>query len=63
MEKILTVREFDLYKPLLVSGQIKLENGGDIKHYLYHSARTGGRYDSILQNVDTFMEKNKDAFS
>jgi hypothetical protein len=62
MEKVLVLREFDLYKPLLVSGQISLKNGGEVKHYLYHSMKKG-RYDSILVDKDKFMEKNKDAFN
>jgi len=60
MEKLLNLKEYDLYKPLLVSGQITLKNG-DIKHYLYHSTKSG-RYDAIFINKDTFMEKNKEAF-
>jgi hypothetical protein len=63
-EKLVTLKDFDLYKPLLVSGQISFKDGGDggIKHYLYHSKK-GGRYDSILIDKDTFMEKNKEVFN
>lgn len=60
MEKLLTLKEYDLYKPLLVSGQITLKSG-DIKHYLYHSTKSG-RYDAIFINKDAFMETNKGAF-
>lgn len=59
-ERILTLKEFDLYKPLLVSGQITLKSG-DIKHYLYHSKK-GGRYDALKVDPGAFMEKNKEAF-
>lgn len=60
MEKKLTLKEYDLYKPLLTSGQITLKSG-EIKHYLYHTTKKG-RYDSVLVDSDSFMEKNKDAF-
>jgi hypothetical protein len=60
MEKLLTLKEYDLYKPLLASGQITLKSG-EIKHFLYHSVKSG-RYDSILMNKDAFMAENKDAF-
>ena len=60
IERVMVLKEYDLYKPLVVSGQITVKDG-EIKHYLYHS-RKGGRYDSIMVNPDTFMEKNKDAF-
>jgi hypothetical protein len=62
MEKLLTLKEYDLYKPLLASGQITLKSGDDIKHFLYHSKKSG-RYDSVLVGVDAFMEKNKDTFN
>ena len=62
MEKVLTLKEYDLYKPLLVSGQISFKNGSDVKHYFYHSSKTS-RYSSITMNVDTFMENNKDVFN
>ena len=61
MEKVLTLKEYDLYKPLLASGQITLKNGGDVKNYFYHSKKSG-RYDSILIGFDDFMGSNKDAF-
>lgn len=53
-EKLLTLKEFDLYKPLVVSGQITLKSG-EIKHYLYRSVKLG-RYDSIKVNKDAFMQ-------
>jgi hypothetical protein len=61
MEKLLTLKEYDLYKPLLVSGQVTLKSG-EIKHYLYHSTNKKNRYDAIFIDKDAFMEKNKDAF-
>jgi hypothetical protein len=57
-EKLLTLKEFDLYKPLLVGGQITLKRG-EIKHYLYRSVKSG-RYDSIKIDKDAF--KNTDVY-
>jgi hypothetical protein len=59
-ERILTLKEYDLYKPLLVSGQITLKSG-EIKHYLYHSRRNG-RYDALFVDPEDFMKKNQEAF-
>jgi hypothetical protein len=61
MEKVLTLKEYDLYKPLLVSGKITLKNG-DLKHYLYHSTNKVSRYSELLVDSDSFMENNKGAF-
>jgi hypothetical protein len=61
MEKALNLKEYDLYKPLLVSGKITLKSG-DIRHYLYHSTAKESRYESLLIDSDSFMEKNKGAF-
>jgi len=61
MEKVLTLKEYDLYKPLLVSGRITLKNGGDVKNYFYHSKKSG-RYDSISTTVDDFTSQNKNVF-
>ena len=60
-EKVLTLKEYDLYKPLLTTGKITLKNGEDIKHYYYHSKKSG-RYDGVTMSVDAFNEKNKDTF-
>lgn len=60
-EKLLTLKEYDLYKPLVVSGQITLKEG-EIKHYLYHSAKTG-RYDSIkIELSDEWKKKTEESF-
>jgi hypothetical protein len=56
MEKVLVLKEFDLYKPLLVSGQIELKTG-EVKNYLYRSIKNG-RYDGIKVNVDDFIENS-----
>lgn len=59
MEKIMILKEFDLYKPLVVSGQIELKSG-EVKHYLFHSAKNG-RYDSIKMDENAFKKKYEDA--
>jgi hypothetical protein len=52
-EKLLTLKEFELYKPPLITGEITLKSG-EVKHFLYHSDR-GGRYDSIKIDPNAFM--------
>jgi len=59
-EKLLTLKEYDLYKPLLASGQITLKSG-ELKSYLYHSKKSG-RYDSLMVDADAFLEKSKEMF-
>ena len=48
--------EFLAFKPLEVSGQIKLKNG-EIKHWLSHISDKG-RYDSILISKETYQKEN-----
>jgi len=60
MERISTMKNFDMCKPLEASGSISLKSG-EIKPYFYHYHRKG-RYDSILISKDEFVEKNKDLF-
>lgn len=55
LERIAILKEFELYKPLEASGQIKLQQGSEIKHYLSHVKRAG-RYDSILVSKDSYQE-------
>jgi hypothetical protein len=54
MEKLIVMKEYDIYKPLISSGQITLK-GGELKHYLYRSGKKG-RYDSILIKKDEFLQ-------
>jgi hypothetical protein len=54
---LMILRDFELYKPLEVSGQISFKNGGEIKHYL-SGLKKSGRYDSILISKDDYMENN-----
>lgn len=60
MERYSTMKHFELYKPLEVSGQITLKTG-EIRPYFYHRQKRG-RYDSILISKNDFVEKNKDLF-
>ncbi len=57
LEHLLILKDFDLYKPLEVSGQIKFQNKDTIKHYLSGSKKSG-RYDSILVKKDSYVETN-----
>lgn len=61
-ERLLMLKDFDLYKPLEVGGQIKLKEGNEIKHFL-SPVSDKGRYGSILVNKDSFIRNNKDMFS
>lgn len=55
-EREMLVKEYDLFKPLEVSGQISSKSGREIfKHYLSHIPHSG-RYSSILIDKDQFME-------
>ena len=58
MEKLITLHDYDVYRPLEVSGQISIK-GGQIKHYLYNSKKSSGRYDSVLISKDEFVKKGE----
>lgn len=51
------IQEYELYKPLEVSGQISFKNGDTIKDYM-HIDEPKGRYDSIRINKDDFINNN-----
>jgi hypothetical protein len=53
-EKLLNLKEFELYKPPLITGEITLKSG-EIRHFLYHSGKSG-RYDSIKIDPDSFSQ-------
>lgn len=57
LERINLLNEYELYKPLEASGQIKMKDGVEIRHYLSHIKKSG-RYDSILINKDSYVEKS-----
>lgn len=55
-EREMLMKEYDLFKPLEISGQISSKSGREIfKHYLSHISHSG-RYSSILIDKDQFME-------
>jgi hypothetical protein len=57
MEKLIIMKDFDMFKPLEISGQIKLKSG-EIKHYLFHSKKAS-RYGSILVDREEFVKNNE----
>jgi hypothetical protein len=59
-DKMITLKQFDLYQPLLISGAIKLKTG-EIKNYLYHNNKRG-RYDDILIPTEEYIKKNNEVF-
>jgi hypothetical protein len=60
VERLFVSRNYDMLKPLEVSGQIKLKNG-EIKSYLYHMGKKS-RYEQLLTPVEGWMDKNKEVF-
>jgi len=56
-EREVMFKEYSLFKPLEVSGQVTAKNKKDelFKHYLRHVDKSG-RYDSIFLNKDKFLE-------
>jgi hypothetical protein len=60
LERSFTLKHYDLYKPLVVSGQITLKSG-EVKPFLYHIGQKG-RYSSIKMDVKEYLDKNKDIF-
>lgn len=57
LDRLMILKEYDIYKPLESSGAIKLQNGEEIRHYLSHIKKSG-RYDSILIKKDDYVGKN-----
>lgn len=62
MERMVVLKQFDLYQPLVVSGQITLKNDGEIKPYLYHLGKRG-RYDEIKTTPQKVVERSQGLFS
>ena len=58
VERLFVGKNYDMLKPLEVSGQIKLKSG-EIKPYLYHMNKKG-RYDQLLIPQQEWMDRNKD---
>lgn len=59
-DRMVTLKQFDLYQPLVTSGAITLKNG-EVKSYLYHIGKRG-RYDEIMIEKSKYLDKNKDIF-
>lgn len=59
LEREMMVKNFLAFKPLESAGFISSKNKGEelFKHYFSHIER-GGRYDSILVNLNKFMENS-----
>jgi hypothetical protein len=57
LEKLIYLEDYRLYKPLEASGQIKMQHGNEIKHYLSHINKNG-RYDTILVSKDSYMTQS-----
>jgi hypothetical protein len=51
-DRIITLKQYEIYEPLLASGQIKMKNG-KLQSYLYHKKKKD-RYDSILMSQEEF---------
>lgn len=59
MERLILLHNFELFKPLEVSGQIFTKDKREIvKSYLSSLDRKMGRYSSILIDKDEFLNKN-----
>lgn len=57
-EREILLKEYELFKPLEISGQIKSKNGKQLfKHYLSHISKKG-RYDSILTSEKEFLDNS-----
>lgn len=56
LDRLMILKEYDVYKPLESSGAIKLQNGGEIRHYLSHIKKSG-RYDSILISKNDYVNQ------
>lgn len=62
LERLLLVHNYDLYKPLEVSGQISSKDGKEIvKDFMMHFPESG-RYGGILIKQESFIEDNPNLF-
>lgn len=57
LEHLIVLKDYDIYKPLEASGQIKFQNKNSLKHYI-SSIKKQGRYDSILVKKDSYVDTN-----
>jgi hypothetical protein len=58
IERLFVSKNYDMLKPLEVSGQIKLKSG-EIKSYLYHMGKKS-RYEQLFTPTETWADKNKE---
>lgn len=58
LERLVMIMDYELIKPLEISGQIKSKDGSEIvKHYFTHSIRNG-RYSSIMMSENAFFKNS-----
>jgi len=57
MEKAMALLNYKLYRPLEAAGEIEVK-GGKIPHFLYHSNRNRGRYDSMMISKQEFLKSD-----
>jgi len=62
LNRKIMLKQFDMLKPLEVSGQIEFKNGDKIKSYLSHYGDKG-RYDAIFISPDKFFNKLQEDLS
>lgn len=62
LERVRAKIDHDLYKPLLVSGQIEFKKGVNIKSWNEHIPKKS-RYSDIMADVDSFKSETDLAFS
>ena len=51
-DRVIILKQYEIYEPLLASGQVKMKNG-KLQSYLYHRKKKN-RYDSILMSEEEF---------
>ena len=51
-DRTIILKQYELYEPLIVSGQVKMKSG-KLQSYLYHKKKRD-RYDSILMSQEEF---------
>jgi len=51
-DRVIALKQYEIYEPLLASGQVKMKNG-KLQSYLYHKKKKG-RYDSIFMSQEEF---------
>jgi len=57
MEKAMALLNYKLYRPLEAAGEIEVKEG-KIPHFLYHSNRNRGRYDSMMIDKKEFLKSD-----